>query len=389
MKKIILAFACCSITWLSVQQPAQAAANTKQILSVATTDISISNPADITREEEVVEIPAASFGNKWEILTKTPFRIINKQTGKEIPYQLVTLGQSAPVALLVQVSLAAKANVTLSIQPGQPAKVKPRTFGRFVPERKDDFAWENDRVVFRMYGPALENFPKENAHGIDFWSKRTSDLVVDTWYKLDNYHHDNGQGLDYYKVGFTLGAGDNAPFVGDSINFSKKYKTYKVLDNGPLRTTFQLIYDSWQAGSISVAATKTISLDAGSQLNKMSVQYVFNGDKLPVVAGIVKREEPGAVLLDEKQGVLGYWEPQHGEDGINGVGCVFPSAVPGMLVTSRHLLAKAQATASEPFVYYFGAAWNKAGRITNEQQWFTYLQQFARKIQQPLTVKVQ
>ena len=26
-------------------------------------------------------------------------------------------------------------------------------FGRFVPEREDDFAWENDKVAFRVYGP--------------------------------------------------------------------------------------------------------------------------------------------------------------------------------------------------------------------------------------------
>ncbi len=29
------------------------------------------------------------------------------------------------------------------------------TFCRFVPERSDDFAWENDNVAFRVYGPAL------------------------------------------------------------------------------------------------------------------------------------------------------------------------------------------------------------------------------------------
>ena len=39
---------------------------------------------------------------------------------------------------------------------GKPAHVDPMTYGRFVPERKDDFTWENNRSAFRVYGPALE-----------------------------------------------------------------------------------------------------------------------------------------------------------------------------------------------------------------------------------------
>ncbi|MEY3896376.1 MAG: hypothetical protein RLZZ214_1896, partial [Verrucomicrobiota bacterium] len=47
---------------------------------------------------------------------------------------------------------------------------KPRAFARFVPERSDDFAWENDLVAFRTYGPALRPGPENS--GIDCWFKR-------------------------------------------------------------------------------------------------------------------------------------------------------------------------------------------------------------------------
>ena len=39
------------------------------------------------------------------------------------------------------------------------------TYARFVPERSDDFAFENDKVAFRIYGPALKNSGVNN--GID------------------------------------------------------------------------------------------------------------------------------------------------------------------------------------------------------------------------------
>ncbi len=41
---------------------------------------------------------------------------------------------------------------------------------RFVPERMDDFAFENDKVAFRVYGPALKNSQENN--GTDCWLKR-------------------------------------------------------------------------------------------------------------------------------------------------------------------------------------------------------------------------
>ncbi len=91
-------------------------------------------------------------------------------------------------------------------------------------------------------------------------------------------------------VGLTLGAGNMAPYVNDTIRFSGNYHQWKVLETGPLRSTFQLIYDTWDAGGIKVKATKTISLDADSQLSRIENVYSFEGDKpLPVVVGIIKK----------------------------------------------------------------------------------------------------
>ncbi|PWV47597.1 DUF4861 family protein [Chitinophaga sp. S165] len=351
---------------------------------IAPVSITIKNTSAIARNEEIVEIPYAKLN-----AVAGPFKLINKQTGKEVPYQLAYEGTPQPQLLLVQVSVPAHANVVLTAVAGKPATVPARTYARFVPERKDDFAWENDRVAFRMYGAALENFPAENAHGIDVWTKRTSDLVLNRWYKTNDYHHDNGQGLDYYHVGMTLGGGDIAPYLNDSIYYPRNYRTWKVLDSGPLRCTFQLGYEAWQVGNTTVSVVKTISLDAGSQLNKMSVQYTLKqGDSLPVAAGIVKRPTPGTILLDENTGITGYWEPEHGADGITGLGLVLPVHAGSMQVTDQHLLAKAKASGKAPFVYYFGAAWNKAGRYTSADQWFAYLQAFAAKLSAPLEVNI-
>ena len=55
-------------------------------------------------------------------------------------------------------------------------------YSRFVPERMDDFVYENDVVAGRFYGPALSE-PK--TLGSEIWVKSTKGLVADKWYRED------------------------------------------------------------------------------------------------------------------------------------------------------------------------------------------------------------
>jgi hypothetical protein len=352
------------------------------------TIIIITNPSGQARTNEVIAVRWSAIIKKYKTIDTANFKVMDQATKQELPFQLEHSGLPAIQNLLVQVSLKPNESRKLVLEAGKPAAAIQKTYARYVPERYDDFAWENDKVAFRMYGKALES-KKDNAWGTDVWSKKTSKLVINDWYKTGDYHTDHGDGMDYYSVGFTLGAGDIAPFVQDSIYFSKNYHHWKVLDNGPLRSTFQLGYDAWDVAGKPVKVTKTISLDAGSQLNKVEASYTYDGqDALPVVIGIVQRKEPGKTFTDAQQGIMGYWEPQHGADGITGVGTI--TMQPGIKINTDkgHLLTHATVKHNQPIVYYNGAAWNKANEITTAEQWFAYLKTFKDRLSQPLKVEV-
>jgi hypothetical protein len=317
------------------------------------------------------------------------FSVLNVATKEKIPFQFELQGKNTIQHLLLQVSVPMQSNITLSINKEKSSLQATKTYGRFVPERKEDFAWENDKIAFRMYGKELENTPKEMAYGMDVWVKSTQRMVINERYKRGRYHENLGDGMDYYHVGLTLGAGNIAPYLNDSIYYSRNYVRWKILDNGPLRTTFQLEYDDWDVAGKQVKATKTISLDAGSQLNKVQALYTYSDtSSLPIAVGIIKRKDPGTLLLDEKQGVMGYWEPEMGDYGITGVGCVFISTPINMKVTNQQLLTTSIAEKNKPFVYYTGAAWNKAGTITSADQWFAYLHQFKNHLNNPLLISL-
>jgi len=344
--------------------------------TVKSKKISIKNTSNLNYESKVVEIPWKEIIEQYPKLDSTNFRIIDANSKEEVTFQLEYAGKPMIKNVLVQLSLKANTSTELQIEEKEPRAFTSKTFGRYVPERLDDFAWENDKIAFRMYGKALELQGKGNAYGTDVWVKSTDKLVIDERYKRGKYHEDHGDGMDYYHVGFTLGAGNIAPYKSDSIWYSKNYNQYKVLDNGPLRTSFQLDFEPWSVAGEKVIATKIVSLDAGTQLNKITVSYVYEDEEImPAVIGIIKRaEEGGKELLNTEEGILAYWEPTYGNDGTTGVGVIIPSKVNDMKVRNDQFLAEVEILNNVPFIYYTGAAWDKAGVITNNKQWVSYLE---------------
>ncbi|MEN2416235.1 DUF4861 family protein [Flavobacterium mesophilum] len=350
--------------------------------------IEIQNTSDLERKEAVVSIEWKAILSHFPKIDTTNFVVVNPATKKQIPFQFEHKGKSGIQNLLLQLNIKAKSTVRFSIQKGKPESFAVKTFARYVPERMDDFAWENDKIAFRAYGKALEK-TRDDAYGLDVWVKRTDKMVINERYKTGEYHADHGNGLDYYKVGFTLGAGSMAPYIKDSVYYSGNYHRWKLLDNGPLRSTFQLEYDAWDAAGTKVSCVKTISLDAGSQLNRIENVYTYSDNKaMPVAVGISKRPENGVLLLNEQKGILGYWEPKHGDDGTTGVGSILITPVKNMLVEKEQLLAETETKNNETIVYYTGAVWDKTGKITNSAQWFDYLNHFSEELKNPLVVNV-
>lgn len=345
--------------------------------------IVIKNSGSNTYTDKVVSISFKKIKEKYPSIDFNNFKIIESVSKKEVPYQLEYIGKIEIQNILVQVNLKPKTNITLIFKNEKHGDFATKTFGRYVPERLDDFAWENDKIAFRMYGKALEEGGKGNAYGIDVWVKRTDRMIINERYKKAEYHVDHGDGMDYYHVGFTLGAGNMAPYVNDSIWYSKNYSTWKILDNGPLRTTFQLDFEEWEVAGKKMKAVKTVSIDAGSQLNKIEVKYTSSDEtikQIPMVVGIIKRPEAGSELMDKDHGVLGYWEPQHGADGTTGVGVIVPSSVNNMQVRKDQFLAMFDIPNNETFTYYMGAVWDRAGVITDEKQWFGYLNKMQHQL---------
>ncbi|WP_242434601.1 DUF4861 domain-containing protein [Hymenobacter amundsenii] len=375
--------------------------------------VTVRNPLALARPAETVSIPAGQLQALLARYGAENLLVRDNQTGQFIVSQTVdTDGNGTVDELLFQVASAAGGTRTFTMlcQPdgaAQQPKTELTTYSRFAPERTDDYAWENDRVAFRTYGPEAERMVVAGekggtlTSGMDCWLKRVPYPVIDKWYggyPADNryYHVDRGEGYDPYHVGNSRGFGGTGVWENDSLYVSRNFTGYKRLATGPIRTLFELSYAPWSANGRTVQEKKIISLDLGSNLTRFEEQLSANRPLPNFTIGTTLHAEPkgvqGDVKAAPKQGWFRYWEPM--DDSQLGTGIVLdPQAVQSWqdhrsrAKEQSHLLVMATPTNGR-LVYYAGFGWTKSGQFATPAAWDNYLRDFAQRLASPLEVRV-
>ncbi len=261
---------------------------------------------------------------------------------------------------------------------------------------RDDVAWETDRIAYRIYGQGLWKVDSLNSSGLDIWVKRVRDPIVDKWYAKghDEYHHDNGEGADFFDVGESLGAGGTGVWRNETLYRALNFKGWKVITGGPVRAIFELTYQPWDAAGLKVSETKRVAIDAGQNLNHVvSIFRSESGADIPWVTGIVKR--PGVVGLESKArswAWLTEWGPlvpKNGGHGDMGIGILLPkTAVVDWKETDTHYMAVSRAKSGESVSYWTGAGWTASGDFHDVRDWWTYLDEWAQRLSAPVKTTI-
>ena len=390
----------------------------------------VNNPTDAQRQE-LVELAMSEV--KVKLANATPKKgeayIVKNQKGQQIGSQITHDGK-----LLIDASVRPHGSATYYISIGKPYQQKYWATGALYKIRKDDIAWENDRCAYRIYGPALQR-SGERSFGTDIWVKNTPDTVVYDRYikdmngnilgdKIDkkakaakseaqrkalqaesrevdiqtSFHLDHGNGLDPYRVGATLGLGAPGLMVGKELVLPYCYKTYKILDNGPLRFTVELAYNPSTVGDQqNVVEHRIISLDKGSNFNKMIVWYDGLIRPTDFATGFPIHEEDTETKTFAKD-YISYADPTDNIEVNNSqvyVGILFPYGIDNtyyQLFDKKHdgatghaLGIKRGLKAGEKYSYYFGAAWSKHD-VRSYAEWQIRIKNQMEAFQKPLTV---
>lgn len=140
-----------------------------------------------------------------------------------------------------------------------------------------------------MYGPELQR-TELTSSGIDVWVKKVKYPVMEKLYSqgYNYYHRDNGEGFDFYTVGSSLGCGGLGAWQDNKIYRSENFVSWKIIANGPIRSVFELTYKPWQFGAKTSGEKKRISLDLGSNFNRIESYLDSDVNDVVPVVGIVK-----------------------------------------------------------------------------------------------------
>ena len=372
--------------------------------------IVVSNPTSTPRTELIslcMSEVKAKLGNATP--KKGEAYIVKNKRGQQIGSQITHDG-----LLLIDASVRPHGSATYYVSIGKPYQQKVYATGALYKIRKDDIAWENDRCAYRVYGPALQK-TGERSFGTDIWVKNTPDTVVYERYIKDmignrknddeteiltSFHLDHGNGLDPYRVGATLGLGAPSLMVGKNQVLPYCYKDYRILDNGPLRFTVELTYNPSTVGDMkNVVEHRIISLDKGSNFNKMTVWYDGLTTPTDFATGFPIHEEDTETKTFAKD-YVSYADPTDNVEVNNSqvfVGVLFPEGIDHtyyQLFDKKHDGATGHALGlkrglknQEKYSYYFGAAWSKYD-VRNYVEWQIRIKDYLDALKNPLQVEV-
>ena len=331
------------------------------------------NPSKHSRLNEVISMDWKKATTLVAGLTKDNVSVRDTLTGYFLPVQAVDNDSDGTLdTLLFQSDFTPKE--TRKFQLFATGSVKPlaeksQLMARYVPERKDDYIWENDRIAYRAYGPKLA---VENASGgIDVWTKSVRYPIANKWYKKGDYHKDHGEGLDGYKVNDTLGCGGVGYLDADGkFHTSPVYSTHKLVEKGPLRLKFILGYEPVKIGSAKITETRTFSMLAGDHHYSVTSSFKVEGDATGIkpVAGIVRRKAKDKAFFSSHD-TIAYLDPimTKGGDGYITTYIINHANIKDRKVREKnHFLEVLANDLTKPVTFSSGAIWREVEGKTKE-----------------------
>jgi len=364
------------------------------------TVISVKNTLDFERSFETVEIDITSL----DVENSSNIGIKDVNTGELQVTQLVDNdGDGSMDVILFQPKVASKSVAkfeVVTITEAEQPKAADLCYSRFVPERTDDYTWENDKVAFRVYGPTAQKMIEDSipggtlSSGVDAWLKRVEYPIINKWYKKEtetdgSYHIDTGEGLDDFHVGASRGVGGIAVKIDTTYYTAKNFTNWRTITTGPLRTSFYLEYENWDAGGNIITESKVVSLDLGQNFSKFNVSLEGVNS---ISAGLTLHEKDGEVSGHKEEGWVSYWQPH--ADSELGTAIIaskdyfndfetYNSGIKDLSNAYAHLNV-----IDNKVVYYAGFGWKKSGQFTSEKAWEDYIVTFSKCVNNPLEISL-
>ncbi len=413
-KMITLALAAFSVMTVSAQQQLT---------------VSVTNPSATVRTDQAVVIPISSYGEVRRALVTCE--------GKEIPCQLDDLDQDEVFdELCFLVDLKAKQQLKYEVQLfsdlcDEPTKYPARVFTEML-IRNDKVKEKNKHNNFiesiTARGDCANSYNLQHHHGVDFESelngiriyfdkRQTLDLygkfqkrleLEATQFYTQPQQKAYGYGDDVLWVGNTFGLGafrgwdGQQPTMIDPVSS----RTQRIISYGPLRTIVEVIDKGWKAAANRPAINLTIRYIQYAGHRDTDVEVYFTKKHVDISryqfsTGII--DVKGSTEFTDKKGLRGCWGSDYPTgDSINtnretvGLGILVPqkNIVKEVAANKDRTLSGGNYTfvvGTDSNVLKYKVTYTSANETFgyhSADDWFAYLRQWRKEVENPIKVIV-
>lgn len=230
------------------------------------------------------------------------------------------------------------------------------------------------------YSRPLEAAEPPSGSGIDSWGKNVPWPFADRQLRSGDQHGYHGEGLDFYNVGTTRGAGGLGIWYDNKLWTSRNAVRHRILASGGQVADFVVDYAPWPVDvNRKVWETRRFTLPLGTHFTRL-VSTISSDVPGPLLVGIGigKRTTgtgSGELTVDRARGLLSWWGPVDGDHGRMAIALrVDPAMIADIRADADNQLVLLRVTPGKPFVYYSASAWDKGdGDFHTRQQWDTYV----------------
>ena len=387
------------------------------IFAQQTITVSVSNPMKQARTDQPVIINLEKYSGVLSAIVSVD--------GCEIPCQLDDLDLDDDfdeLCFLADLGAKEKKQYTVTLfNEGSPRQYPARVYAEML--MRNDKVKEKNRhnnyiESITARGDCANSYNLQHHHGVDFESelngiriyfdkRQTLDLygkfkkrleLQETQFYTSAEQKKEGYGDDVLWVGNTFGLGAFRGWDGQEPTMIEpvRSRTQRIISYGPLRTIVELIDRGWKVNAESAPVNMTIRYTQYAGHRDTDVDIVFNSDvsNMKFSTGIINVK--GSEEFSDKKGLRACWGTDYpstdtvkwSRETVGLAICIPPKHIISEEPANKDnytFVVKADTTRISYKVSYTSA--NEEFGYHSAREWFAFLKEWKREVEQPIQVK--
>lgn len=385
----------------------------------ATFSLTVSNPSKTVRTDQPIVLDLKVYGDVRSARVTC--------NGQEIPCQLDDLDQDDcydELCFLLDLDKKEKKTCTVELlAEGEPRPYPARVYAEMVLRNnkiKEKNLHNNYIESITARGDCADPYSIQHHHGVEFESelngiriyfdkRQTLDLygkyqkrleLKETQFYTSEEQKKEGYGDDVLWVGSTFGLGAFRGWNGTAPTMVEpvRSRTQRIISYGPLRTIVEVIDKGWKVEKDKAPVNMTLRYTQYAGHRDTDVDVFFNRSvaDLRFSTGIINVK--GSVEFSDHQGLRACWGTDYpASDTINwkretvGLGIYLPpSHIASEETANKDNYAYVVQVAGQHLHYkVIYASANESFGYHSATEWFSFLKEWKKEVEQPVTIKKQ